>query len=88
MSESELFPHSEQKGITENRDYAEIVAYDLDGERYCVECAREHDEIDCERFHKEPRSVPHGGSVQRRHMHYTEVKYYCGNPQCGKKIPR
>jgi len=84
---TELFPHSDETGVIETRNGAEIVAYDLDGERYCVECAREMDEIECRRFHEKPRSVPCGGSVQRSHMQDTDRMYHCGNVDCGKEIP-
>jgi len=85
---TELFPYSDKTGTVEYRNGAEIVAYDLDGERYCVHCAREMDSIDCDRWHNDPYSVPYGGSVERRHMHETEHEYHCGNPQCGRKIPQ
>jgi len=85
---SELFPHSNEIGSTEYRNNAEIVAYDYDGERFCVDCAHNHDEIDCERWHNDPYSVPYGGSVERRHMHDTDHEYHCGNPECGRKIPQ
>lgn len=84
---SELFPKSDQIGSTVTIDGTEIVAFDLDGERYCVDCARDMDSIDCERFHKDPYSVPYGGSVLRRHMRETEHTYHCGNTDCGVEIP-
>jgi hypothetical protein len=84
---SELFPHSDETGITETRNDVEIVAYDMNGARYCVECARKMDKIECERFHEKPRSVPCGGSVQRRHMQQTDHTYHCLNTDCGKEIP-
>lgn len=84
---SELFPHSDETAPTEYRGSAEIVAYDYDGERFCVDCAADHDEIDREQWHDRPRTVPYGGSVERRHMRETDHEYHCGNPQCGKKIP-
>lgn len=85
---TELFPHSNEVGDVEYRGNAEIVAYDYDGERYCVYCATHHDEIDKERFHSEPHTVPAGGSVERRHMQETDHDYHCGNPDCGRKIPQ
>jgi hypothetical protein len=90
---SELFPNSDKMGSVEKRDgrtrigTVEIVAYDYQGERFCVECATEHSEIDKERFHSDPYSVPHGGSVRRRSMQECEITYHCGNPNCGKQIP-
>lgn len=83
----ELFPHSDETGNTEWRDGCEIVAYDYDGDRYCVDCAAEMDEIERARFHFDPYSVPAGGSVERRHMRETDHEYHCGNPRCGRKIP-
>jgi len=88
MSENELFPKSDEMGETMHIDHAEIVAFDLDGERYCVECAKAMDEIDCERFHTDPYSVPYGGSVCRRHVIQSEYEWHCGNSDCGRKIPQ
>lgn len=85
---TELFPKADELGTVRfMSDGAEVVAFDLDGDRYCVECAMRMDEIDCERFHNEPRTVPHGGSVERRHMAETDHEYHCGNTDCGRKIP-
>jgi len=89
----ELFPKADQKGSVEKRDgwdrfgTVEIVAYDYNGERFCVECATEHDNIDKGRFHSDPYSVPSGGSVPRRSIREADIRYHCGNPDCGKKIP-
>jgi len=84
---TELFPHSDELGSTITIDGTEVVAFDYDGERFCVDCAGEHEQIDRERFHRDPYSVPYGGSVQRRHLHDTDHDYHCGNPECGRKIP-
>lgn len=84
---NDLFPHSDQIGETMILDSSVIVAFDLDGDRYCVECSKEMDEIDCERFHNNPYSVPAGGSVLKQHMRETDHTYHCGNSDCGKEIP-
>jgi len=84
---SELFPHTDELGSTMWIDGADVVAFDLDGERYCVDCATDMNEIDTDRFHRKPRSVPYGGSVERRHMAETDHEYYCGNHDCGRRIP-
>jgi len=87
MSQTELFPKSDETGSTMTINNAEIVAFDLDGERYCVDCAQDMDNIDCERFHTEPRSVPSGGSVLRQHIVHNGHEWHCGKTDCGVKIP-
>jgi len=89
----ELFPLSDKTGSVEKRDgisrigTVEIVAYDYEGERFCVGCATNHDDIDKGRFHTDPYSVPSGGSVSRCSIQDADIRYYCENPNCGKKIP-
>lgn len=83
---SELFPHTDELASAMWIDGCEIVAFDLDGERYCPQCARDIDGIDCERFHRDPYSVPYGGSVERRHMAEVDHEYHCGNMKCGRRI--
>lgn len=85
---SEPFPHIDKTGSTMTINGTEIVAFDLDRGRYCVDCAKEMDSIDCERFHKQPRSVPYGDSVRREHMHNIDHDYHCDNHDCGRKIPQ
>lgn len=89
-----IYPKSDQLGETEYRPASmtykqtvEVVAYDYDGQRFCVECAKEHDEIDCDRWHHDPYSVPAGGSVTRASMQSAEMAYHCANTDCGKEIP-
>ena len=85
---TELFPLSDKTGSIETKGpFTDIVAYDHRGERFCVECATEHDEIDKEQWHNDPYSVPYGGSVPRRSIRDADIRYHCGNPNCGKKIP-
>jgi len=87
MSKSELFPESDKLANVERHGSNTVVAYDYNGERFCVDCAKEHTEIDRERWRQDPRSVRSGGSVHLCHMHETDMRYRCGNPNCGRRIP-
>lgn len=60
----------------------EVSAIDHNGERYCLDCAREHEDIDVKQYIEEPRTVPAGGPVTIDAE--AESRYYCG--RCHRNI--
>lgn len=87
MSENEEFPNvnnNDTGKIERHVGYrANIVAYDYDGARYCVECAEQDNRIDREQFRNRPKEVAYGGAV--REGAEADHEQYCG--RCLIKIP-